>query len=148
MSFFFSRPFHENFKFLKNCAYDFHKILHSHSTPKGAPACSKAKMAKNSPKTAVFRLFLIFAKTVPTIRNEILYSPSTLYYGPLCAISSNSYCWDVRNIAKIIPKMAKKQPFFDFFLIFAKTVHTIRTKISSHFLHHSMVYVCNFNKFV
>ena len=23
--------------------------------------------------------------------------------------------WDVRNIAKIIPKMAKKQPFSDFF---------------------------------
>ena len=40
--FFFSRPFHENFEFLKNCPYDFHKILHSHSTPKGAPACSKA----------------------------------------------------------------------------------------------------------
>ena len=68
--FFFSRPFHENFKFLKNCPYDFHEILHSHSTPKGAPACAKA---------------------------------------------SKSYDWDVRNIAKISPKMAKKQPFFDFF---------------------------------
>ena len=67
---FFSRPFHENFKFLKNCPYDFHEILHSHSTPKGAPACAKA---------------------------------------------SNSYGWDVRNIAKISPKMAKKQPFFEFF---------------------------------
>ena len=40
--FFFSRPFHENFKFLKNCHYDFHEILHSHSTPKGAPASAKA----------------------------------------------------------------------------------------------------------
>ena len=67
---FFSRPFHENFKFLKNCPYDFHEILHSHSTPKGAAACAKA---------------------------------------------SKSYGWDVRNIAKISPKMAKKQPFFDFF---------------------------------
>ena len=68
--FFFSRPFHENFKFLKNCPYDFYKILHSHSTPKGAPAC---------------------------------------------AMASKSYGWDVRNIAKISPKMAKKLPFFDFF---------------------------------
>ena len=67
--FFFSRPFHENFKFLKNCPYDIHEILHSHSTPKGAPACAKA---------------------------------------------SKSYGWDVRNIAKISPKMAKKQPVFDF----------------------------------
>ena len=66
--FFFSRPFHENFKFLKNCPYYFHEILHSPSTPKGPPACAKA---------------------------------------------SKSYGWDVRNIAKISPKMAKKQPFFD-----------------------------------
>ena len=30
-------------------------------------------------------------------------------------MASKSYDWDVRNIAKISPKMAKKQPFFDFF---------------------------------
>ena len=71
----FSRPFHENFKFLKNCPYDCHEILHSHSTPKGAPVCAK---------------------------------------------TSKSYGWDVRNIAKISPKMAEKQPFFDFFRIFHK----------------------------
>ena len=92
------------------------------------------KHRRNQPKigqkTAVFRLLLIFAKT-PYDSNKILYSPSTLYYGPLCAISFNSYGWDVRNIARINPKMAKKQPFFDFFFIFAKTVHTIRTKIST-----------------
>ena len=81
--FFFSRPFHENFKFLKNCPYDFHEILHSHFTPKGAPA--KA---------------------------------------------SKSYGWDVRNITKISPKLAKKQPYFDFFSIFSGTVYTIRTKAS------------------
>ena len=34
---------------------------------------------------------------------------------PACAKASKSYGWDVRNIAKISPKMAKKQPFFDFF---------------------------------
>ena len=67
--FFFSRPFHENFKFLKNCPYDSHEILHSHSTPKGAAACAKA---------------------------------------------SKSYGWDVRNIAKISPKMAKKTVIFRF----------------------------------
>ena len=92
--FFFSRPFHENFKFLKNCPYDFHEILHSHSTTKGAPACAKA---------------------------------------------SKSYIWDVRNTAKITPKMAKKQPFFDFFSLFSKSVHTIRTKFSTVILHHIRV---------
>ena len=30
-------------------------------------------------------------------------------------MASKSYGWDVRNIAKISPKMAKKQPFFDFY---------------------------------
>ena len=92
--FFFSRPFHENFKFLKNCPYDFHEILHSHSTPKGTPACAKA---------------------------------------------SKSYGWDVRNIAKISPKMAKKTAIFRLFSIFSKTVHTIRTKFSAVILHHIRV---------
>ena len=30
--FFFSLPFHENFKFLKNCPYDTNEILYSYST--------------------------------------------------------------------------------------------------------------------
>ena len=42
MLFFFLPTFHKNFKFLKNCQYEFHEILHSHSTPKGAPACAMA----------------------------------------------------------------------------------------------------------
>ena len=48
-----------------------------------------------------------------------------------CAKASKLYDWDVRNIAKISPKTAKKQPFFDFFR-FSQTVHTIQTKFSSH----------------
>ena len=35
-------------------------------------------------------------------------------------MASKSYGWDVRNIAKISPKMAKKQPFFDFFRLSQK----------------------------
>ena len=107
-------------------SHDFHKILHSHSTPKGAPACSKASksydwnvgnIVKISPKMAkkvIFHFFFDFLKNCPYDSNEIFYSLSTPYYGPLCAISINSHGWDVRNIAKIIPIMAKKQPFFDF----------------------------------
>ena len=38
--FFLSRPFNEKSKFLENCPYDFHIILHSHSTSEGAPACA------------------------------------------------------------------------------------------------------------
>ena len=94
--FFFSRPFHENFKFLKNCPYDFH----SHSTPRGGSACAKA---------------------------------------------SKSYGWDVRNIAKISPKMAKKQSFFDFFFDFLKNCpYDSNKNFYSHFLHHSMVLCVQF----
>ena len=41
---FFSRPFQERFNFLKNCLHNFHKNLHSHSTPKGA---LRAQMHQN-----------------------------------------------------------------------------------------------------
>ena len=102
--FFFSRPFHENFKFLNNCPYDFHEFWHSHSTPKGAPACAKA---------------------------------------------SKSYGWDVRNIAKISPKMTKKTVIFRLFSIFSKTVHTLRTKFST-VIFYTIIWscVCTFIKFV
>ena len=82
---FFLPTFHENFKFLKNCPYDFHKILRSHSTSKGAPACAKAsksydwnvrnmakispKVAKINPKTAIFRFFFQFSQKL-SIRFE------------------------------------------------------------------------------
>ena len=69
---------------------------------------------KNGQKTVNFRLFWFLQKL--SIRfDDNFYSHSTPYYGPLCAISINSYSWDVRNIAKTNPKMSKKQPFFDFF---------------------------------
>ena len=67
------------------------------------------------PKNSHFSTFFDFLKNCPYDSNEIFYSYSTPYYGPLCTISLNSYCWDVRNIAKFGPKMAKKQSFFDFF---------------------------------
>ena len=88
-------------------------------------------MAKNGQKTVIFHFFFDFFKNCPYDSNEIFYSPSTLYYGPLCEISSNSYCWDVRSIAKINPKLAKKTVIFRLYSIFSKTVHTIRTKIST-----------------
>ena len=69
---FFLPTFYENFKFLKNCPYDFHEILHNHSTSKGAPVWAMASklydwnvrnIAKNSH-------FSIFSKTVHTIRTK------------------------------------------------------------------------------
>ena len=126
MSFFFSRPFHENFEFLKNCLYDFHKILHSHSAPKGASAFSKAlksydwnarNIAKKWPKSSHFSTFFpIFSKTVHTIRTK--FSRVILHHvRVLCATASISYDWNARNIVKISPKMAKNSPlstFYDF----------------------------------
>ena len=104
--FFFLPTFHDIFKIFKNCPYDFHEILHSHSTPKGAPTCAMASksydwnvrnIAKISPKMAKkqpFFDFFRFLKNYSYDSNEFLYSHSTPYYGPLRAISSNSYGWD------------------------------------------------------
>ena len=85
-SLFFSPPFNGNFEVLKNCPYYFHKILHSHSTPKGAIAC---------------------------------------------AMASKSYDWDVRNIVKISPKMAKKLPVLDFFDFLKYSLRFERTFVES-----------------
>ena len=70
------------------------------------------KMAK---KQSFFDFFFDFLKHCPYDSDEIFYSHFTPFYGPICAVASKSYGWDVRNIAKISPKMAKKQSFFDFF---------------------------------
>ena len=125
--FFFSRPFHENFKFLKNCPYDFHEILHSHSTPKGAPACAKASksygwdvrnIAKISPKMAKKQPFFDFFRFSQKLSIRFERNFLQLFYTILESYLCNGikmYGWDVRNIAKFSPKMAKKQPFFDFF---------------------------------
>ena len=56
-----------------------------------------------------------FSKTVHTIFTKFLHSHSAPKGAPACAKASKSYGLDVRNIAKISPKVAKKQPFFDFF---------------------------------
>ena len=117
------------FDFLKNCPCDSNEISHSHSTPLENPICAMASksftwdvrnLAKISPKKAKKRTFFIsfrFSQNCPYDSNEIVYSHSTPYYGPLCAISLSSYGWVVRNIVKINPKMAKNSrlsTFFDF----------------------------------
>ena len=50
---------------------------------------------------------------------------------PACAMASKWYEWDLRKIARICPKMTRKQPFLEFFK-FSQKLHTIRTKIYSH----------------
>ena len=113
MSFFFSRPFHENFKFLKNCPYDFHKILHSLSTLKGAPVYSKASksydwslrnIAKTSPKwpkiaqiQPFFDFFHCF-KNCPYDSNEILCSHSTTFFSIFSKTVHTALCILVRSL--------------------------------------------------
>ena len=59
---------------------------------------------KNGQKTAIFRLFLVFAKTVHTIRTKI---STVLFYTivwSMCAISTNSYNWDWTESERKRPK--------------------------------------------
>ena len=75
-----------------------------------------------------------FSKTVHTIFIKYC-SHSTPKGAPACSKASKSYDWNVRNIAKISPKIA----LFRLFSIFSKTVHTIQTKVSTVILHHTRV---------
>ena len=74
-----------------------------------------AKISLKIAKKQSFLFFFDFLKNCSYDSNESFYIHSTPNYGPESAIPLNAYDWDVRNIAKINPKMAKKQPFFDFF---------------------------------
>ena len=57
------------------------------------------KMAKKQP----FFDFFDFYKNCPYDSNEILYSPSTLYYGPLCVICKLFGITVALTIRKIAP---------------------------------------------
>ena len=82
-----------------------------------------------------------FSKTVHTIFIKFC-SHSTAKGAHAHAKVSISYDWNLRNIAKIRPKIAKispKRTISRLFSIFSQTVHTIRTKFSTVVLHHVRV---------
>ena len=156
MRFFFSRPFHENFKFLRNCPYDFHEILHSHSTPKGAPACAKASksygwdvgnIAKISPKMAkkqrFFDFFRFSQKLSIRFERNFLQSFYIIIESYMC--NGIKIVWlGCEKQPKLALKWPKNTHFSIFFSIFSKTVHTIRMKFCTVILHHSMVLCVQF----
>ena len=63
-------------------------------------------------------------------------------------MASKSYGWDVRNIAKIRPKMAKKQPIFDFFRFSQKLSIRFERNFLQSFYTISESYMCNGIKIV
>ena len=151
MLFFFSRPFHENFKFLKNCPYDFHEILHSHSTPKGAPACAKASksygldlrnIAKISPKMPKKQPFFDFFRFSQKLSIRFERNFLQLFYTILESYMCNGIkiVWlGCEKHSQNSPKNGQKTAIFRLFSIFSKTDHTIRTKFSTVILHHIRV---------
>ena len=125
------------FDFLTNCSYDSNESE------------SEGKRLKPTPSPHMRFWFCFF---LPTFHENIkflkncpydfyknLHSHSTPF---VCAKASKSYNWNVRNIAKVSPKMAKisqETANFRLFSIFSKTAHTIRTKFSTVILHHIRV---------
>ena len=89
-----------------------------------------------------------FSKTVHTIFTKlctVILHPK----GPLsCAKASKSYDWDVRNIAKINPKMAKKQPFLNFFRFSQKLSERFKRNFLQVFYIILESYMCNGIKIV
>ena len=65
-------------------------------------------VSKISPKMAEkqsFSTFFDFLKYCPYDSNEIFYSHSTSYLGPLCVLSSNSYGWESSESQGKRPKL-------------------------------------------
>ena len=89
-----------------------------------------------------------FSKTVHTIFHEFLHSHSTPKGTPACAKASKSYDWNVRNIAKLSPKMAKKQQFFDFFRFSQKLLIRFERNFLQLFYTILESYMCNGIKIV
>ena len=97
--FFFSRPLNENFKLLKNCSYDFHTIVHSHSTPLRAQRHQNRMIAmwetaNSSPKMAkkvIFRLFFDFLKNSIRFERNFLQSFYAIIWSYEC--SFNKFVW-------------------------------------------------------
>ena len=97
------KPFFDFFTFLKYCSYDSRYYL---------------RLLMQSCCFFSHDFFMKisnFSKFVHTIFHEILHSHSAPKVAPACAKASKLYDWNVRTIAKICPKIAKKQPFDDFF---------------------------------
>ena len=99
-------------------------------------------IAKISPKMAKKQPFFDFFRFSQKLSIRFERNFLQLFYTILESYMYNGIkivCWDVRNRAKICPKMAKKTAIFRLFLIFSKTVYTIRTKFSTVILHHIRV---------
>ena len=105
-------------RFERNFLQLFYTILESYSCNGikivGLGCEKQPKLAQKWPKNRHFSTFFDFLKNCPYDSNKIFYSHSTPYYGPLCAFSLNSYDWDVRKIAKKLPKKTVIFRFFRF----------------------------------
>ena len=93
---------------------------------------------KNGQKTAIFRLFSIFSKTVRTIRTK--FSTVTLHHIRVLMCNGIKIVWlGCEKHSQNYPKNGQKTAIFRLFSIFSKTVQTIRTKFSTVILHHIRV---------
>ena len=91
----FCPPFNGNFEFLKNCLYDFNKLYHSHSAPKGTPTCAmtsnlfgwdQRKIGKSSTKVTKNGQFYfsIFLKILIQFQQKFLHSFYTILGSYVC----------------------------------------------------------------
>ena len=124
-----SKPFERNFLQL------FYTILESYMCNGikivwlGCEKHSQIK-PKNGQKTAIFRLFSLFSKTVHTIRTK--FSTNILHHIRVLYVQWHQNLWlGCEKHSQNWPKNGQKTAIFRLFSLFSKTVHTIRTKISS-----------------
>ena len=83
---FFSPDLSIKISHFSNCPYDFNEILHSYSTPKGAPACANASKSygwdvRNISQNSLFSTFFDFLKNSSYDSNEIFVIFYTIILG-------------------------------------------------------------------
>ena len=90
--------------------------------------------SKSDQKTAISDFFFDFLETVDTIRTKIICSHSTPQKAPACAMAIQSYGLDLKNMAKISPKLIKNCSFLDFFRFSQKLITIHMPQRTSKFL--------------
>ena len=142
------QSFFDFFDFLTNCSYDSNESESERKRLKPTPLPHMRLCFFCFFFSRPFHETFKFLKNCPYDFHEILHSHSTPKGAPACEKASKSYGLDVRNIAKISPKVAKKQPFFDFFRFSQKLSIRYEQNFLQSFYTILWSFMCNFIKFV
>ena len=104
-------------------------------------------LSQKWPKNSRFSTFLIFAKLSVRFERNFVQSFYTKIWSLVCNFIK-FVLLGCKNIAKINPKRGQQTAIFRLFHFCKNCPYDSNENFYGHFLHHRMVYVCNFDKVV